>query len=235
MDFLDARGLGVRHVDEVVHRSRQTPSAAPGQAHGDETALAGQLQGLDDVGRPARGRDAHRDVTRAAVGLDLPAKHRLVAHVVADRRDHRRIRGEGDGRERGPVAPEAAHQLAREVLRVGGRSAVAEGEDPAAAAEAFRHAPTRRDEQARVGLEEALLEGDALGGQEPDRLVNAMALLLANQFQGEFLLGLQFAQRPLFPEPALDSPGTADARSLPMEVVLCRPREPQTACRQGWA
>ena len=60
--------------------------------------------------------------------------------------------GQRDGAEFGPLALEAADELGGEVLRVGGRAAVAAGQHLAAAGDAGQHAPARRGD----GLAERL-------------------------------------------------------------------------------
>src|SRR5262249_14946401 len=64
----------------------------------------------------------------------------------------------------------APDQLAGEVLRVGRGAAVAEREYLSAGAQALARAARHLEQQARVLVEEALLEGDALGG-DPANLV----------------------------------------------------------------
>ena len=69
----------------------------------------------------------------------------------------------------GPLAREAAHELGHEVLRVGRRAAVAEGEHPAAGEQALGHAPADLEQELRRARgEEALLEGDAVRDEPPD-------------------------------------------------------------------
>ena len=74
------------------------------------------------------------------------AKIDLVVVVVADGGEDRAVGGQRDRAESGPLALEAADELGREVLRIGGRAAVAAGQHLAAAGDAAdeRAAPQPR-------------------------------------------------------------------------------------------
>ena len=88
-----------------------------------------------------------------AEGAHLSRKHGFVAVVVGDGRENRRVGCECDARQRHAVGLEPADQLAREVLRVGGRTPIAAHENPAAALQRRDHAfgsfshDTREDER----------------------------------------------------------------------------------------
>ena len=68
--------------------------------------------------------------------LDLLGEDDVVAVVVADRGEDRGVDGQRDRRQARPLALEAADELGREMLRVGGRAAVAAGQHLAAAGDA---------------------------------------------------------------------------------------------------
>ena len=76
---------------------------------------------------------AKQHVARLAQGLDLAREQALVAVVVADGGEHRAVHGQRDGRQARAVEVEARHQLARDVLAIGGAATVAGQQDLVAA------------------------------------------------------------------------------------------------------
>src|SRR5690606_38142681 len=109
----------------------------------DEVALAGDLDGSDDVRRVSARRDRDEDVAFASERAHLAREHLLEGVVVGDRGEDRRIGGERDRGELGPLALVAADELGGQMLAVGGRSAVAADEDLAVGGERRRHALDR--------------------------------------------------------------------------------------------
>ncbi len=84
---------------------------------------------LESRSRCSRGRNANRDITGEAQGLDLPREQIVEAEVIADRGERRRIGGQGDGRHRPPLPALAVvpdDELGGDVLSRGGGAAVAE-------------------------------------------------------------------------------------------------------------
>ena len=131
------RGVMRRGVDaqEVIDARRQRAALAAGDADGDDAAGAARVDGAQDVGCVAAGRDREGDVAAAGERFDLLAEHLLVAEVVGDAGQRRAVRGQGDRRQRRAVEQVAVGELGRQVLRVGGAAAVAEEEQRATVAE----------------------------------------------------------------------------------------------------
>src|SRR5690606_29549785 len=82
--------------------------------------------------------------------------------VVADRGQRRSVRRKRDARERRPLALEAVQELGGKVLRVGGRAAVAAGENLALRAQRLGHAYGR---------------GGDRGGEEPVRVAKRLGVV----------------------------------------------------------
>ncbi len=113
---------------------RSSPMRPPPRARqgdDDHLALARGVDRRDDVAGVAatsRSPAARRPCARApAPALRTPARN----VVVGDRGQDRAVGGERDRRQLRALALEAADHFRREVLRVGGRAAVAAGEHPA--------------------------------------------------------------------------------------------------------
>jgi hypothetical protein len=79
-----------------------------------------------DVRGVAAGADAERDVAGRSERFDLALEDPVVAVVVADRGQNRRVGGERDGRPAASLAHVAADELGGQVLSVGGAATVAE-------------------------------------------------------------------------------------------------------------
>ena len=94
-------------------------------------------------GRSAARRDREEHVARRADRLDLSREHPVGPVVVGDRRQGRCVRGQRDRAHRRPrmVQRQRAHELRREVLRVGGAAAVAADEQRMAGSEPLDEQP----------------------------------------------------------------------------------------------
>ena len=150
LDPVHAVGL---HDEAVLHvgRAAHLPAVVAGQPDGDEPAGAGLGEGGEDVGRAPAGGEPERHVTRRGVGDELPGEHQLEPHVVAQRRQHRRVVDETASRE-GAAAGRSGEQRG-ERRRVGRAAAVAEGEQSPSSVERFSHGVGCRGD--RVGWSRA--------------------------------------------------------------------------------
>src|SRR4051794_41786405 len=96
-----------------------------------QAATARLPERLEHAERVAARREREEDVAAPPVGDDLAREDGLCADVVGDGGDDRRVGGEG---ERGPRGPAAGGRGGGggggPVPRVGGRAAVAEGQQP---------------------------------------------------------------------------------------------------------
>ncbi len=135
MRAVDVRG----HAQARAPRPRPSrPPRRAGQAPGPGAALPRRAMPRTTFGASPRGADADDDVAGPAERLDLAREDLLEGEVVGDGREGRGVGRQGDGRQRPSVPAEAAHQLGREVLRVGGAAAVAEDDQLAAGLEGRR-------------------------------------------------------------------------------------------------
>ena len=147
--FLDPRGALVR-VRTGGHRRRASSCADPAAV----LARSARRRASRARARPRSRRPRCRELPeveiasstspRGAQRAHLLGEHLLERVVVGDRGQDRGVGGERDRRQLGPLALEAADHLGGEVLRVGGGSAVAAGEDLAVGEQASRSSPPRR-------------------------------------------------------------------------------------------
>jgi len=120
--FLHVGGLDGGDDDRAV-RDLLHPPVVAGEGHRDSSAGLGLLHGEDDVLGVARGGQSDEHVALLADALDLPLEDYVVAVVVADRGDRRDV-GQAHAGERGALHHVPAGELGRDVLGVGGRTAV---------------------------------------------------------------------------------------------------------------
>ena len=161
MDLLDAGRARVRHAQmDVPGRQKFTDAAAALAGEGDHAhlALVRGLDGGDHVARVAGRRDPEQHVALGAERPHLLREYLLERVVVGDRREQRRVGGQGDRRQLRPLPLEAADQLRGKVLRVGRRPAVAVREDLAVGEQALGEdgggaRDLRRERLAGLGLE----------------------------------------------------------------------------------
>jgi hypothetical protein len=85
-------------------------------------------------------------------------EHGVVAEIVGHGRQDRGVGGEGNGGPGGAFLEVAPHELRREVLRIRGGTAVAEGEHLAAGTQGIGDATADREYETGVGLEIAPLQ-----------------------------------------------------------------------------
>src|SRR2546421_2894963 len=95
-----------------------------------DTLTLGRLEGPNEVGRTAAGRDADKEIAWPGQGLNLPGKDPLEAHVVCPARQHRSVCRERQCSEARPILPlEFPDQFTHKVLTVGCATAVAAHHD----------------------------------------------------------------------------------------------------------
>src|SRR4051795_2190291 len=118
VDLLDPGGPARWDGDDVVGQLPGRARFCAGQRHRRRAAAAADLEAADDVRRlPARG-DPDDEIARSSERLDLATEQVLVAEVVGDAGDDRRVDRQGDGAERSAVDGVPTDQLAGEALRV---------------------------------------------------------------------------------------------------------------------
>jgi hypothetical protein len=123
--LLDPRRDVRRHRHTGVAARDEGRAARAGEPDHAHPSPARGLDGEHHVLRRAARRDRDQHVARAAERLDLAREHLLVAVVVRDRGQRRRVGGERDPGERPALEHEPPDQLGGDVLRVGGAAAVA--------------------------------------------------------------------------------------------------------------
>src|SRR5690606_8342126 len=115
--LLNARRVGARRdAQRDVGRRGEVTAGAARQPHHRDAARAARVYGLQHARRAAARRDRERDVAALAERLDLANEHLLVAVVVGDGRQRRRVGGERDGRDGGPILLQTADELGGDVL-----------------------------------------------------------------------------------------------------------------------
>src|SRR5215471_8245971 len=147
--LLDPLGVAAGNDDRAVHQ-RDERSALTEESQGPHLHPPGGLDRPDHVFGVPAGADTDEDISRLAVRLKLPLEHALEARVVGVGGQDRRVGGQRQSRQGGPLAMrmKAADELGRHVLAIRGASAVAAQEDLVAA-------PERGDEHLR-GLKDPL-------------------------------------------------------------------------------
>jgi hypothetical protein len=160
MDLLDPRGRIARYVDVHVSRVGGRTTIPPGHRNRAQAARPRGFERLDHARRAAAGRDAERDIARAAQRLDLPDEHAIKAVVVGHRRQDARIRRQRDCGDGGAFALEPVHQLRRHVLRIRRAPAVAKNQQLPAPRLRFANQFRRFDHRAQISLRHALVQPD---------------------------------------------------------------------------
>ena len=160
----------IRQVRSAGTRISMSPSAsAPGdraavaarERHDPHAALVRGVNRAHDVLRVARRRDREQHVRRLAERAHLLREDFDERVVVCDRRQRRAVRRQCDGGQPGTLQLEPIEQLAREVLRVGCRAAVAAAQDLAVLEQAARHRRGRGGDRGREP-DRGLLRRDAV-------------------------------------------------------------------------
>src|SRR5690348_9411483 len=93
--FLDARSRGRRHIDEDVGYVFQLAAALAGEGdrvHRERLCLFARLH---DVRRIAGGGEREEDAAGLGERLDLAREHDVVAVIVPERGEDRRVRRQG--------------------------------------------------------------------------------------------------------------------------------------------
>src|SRR2546430_2139820 len=135
--LLDARGGPGRNAQTEIAQSAHLAAVGTRQSDDRHSFVARGLDRLQHVLAVAARRQRHENIALAAVGTDFTREHLVVAIVVADRGQRRRIRVKGQGRERFGVAEESSGELGDDVLRIGCRAAVAAHEQAPARGHRF--------------------------------------------------------------------------------------------------
>ena len=122
----------------------QFASAAPAQCYANHAPAFRFRNCLQDARGIPRARYADENVARRSERRHLSCEHGVISVVIRPRCQDRRISGQSHTREPHPRRFEAAHELCRQVLRIGCGPAVAADED-------FPTLPKRVDEQSGGG------------------------------------------------------------------------------------
>jgi len=132
MRLLNARQIARGNFKQEVSRLGDQSSPLSRKRNRDGTNLARRLESEEDVSAVAGGGDGHDNIPLSREGLHLALKDVLVAVIVAGGGEDRRIGGERDGGDAGPVVAKTHDKLSIQVLRVRRAAAVAAPEDLAA-------------------------------------------------------------------------------------------------------
>jgi len=69
------------------------PAFGAGKSDGAQSLMVRRLEGSDDIRRAARGRNADENIASLSEASNLTREDVLVAIIVTDRRQYKRIRG----------------------------------------------------------------------------------------------------------------------------------------------
>jgi hypothetical protein len=127
--LLDVHGNGGGDDDVVVTEGAHLAAIVTREADGGDVHFFGLVEGLENVGRVARGGDAEEDVAGLAEGFELAGEEVVEAEVVAGSGEDGGVGGEGDGAECRAIDGEADNELGDEVLGVGSGATVTGDEE----------------------------------------------------------------------------------------------------------
>src|SRR3569833_1735112 len=140
------------HVDHQrhVHTFRADAAVTSEQTDAAHTERACAFHRRDHEKRKTRKKKDHQHNARTRERLQLPGEYLLETVGVADGGERRGVGGERDGRITAPLFFKTPRELGREVLRVGGRTAVAADEESVARCEGLAE---QRDRLVQLGRE----------------------------------------------------------------------------------
>src|SRR5688500_2427735 len=167
VELLDRRGRRAGAREAVVAQLGQRVGSGTRQGPDGHPALRRGPGRREHVGTRPRGGERDEHVSPAAVGAHLAGEALLVAVVVCDRGEARRVAVEADRAERLALALVASDELRGEVLRLGGAAAVAHREQAATLEQAGSQALPPPGEPLELSLEPAervVQRGEVLGG-----------------------------------------------------------------------
>jgi hypothetical protein len=153
VDFLNERGLGRGNSNSHVREKTEPGWLAPGQGNDGHATLTSLAGGLDDVWRLAAGAESHQHIPLVTERGDLSLEDRLVAVIVGDRGQDRRVRRQCQHRPRLSFAPEAPDELAGKMLGLGRAAAIPADQDQMAARESIDDDCGRAGDLVTVGRE----------------------------------------------------------------------------------
>ena len=154
VDFLDERGLGRGNGNSDVREKTKPGWLAPGQGNDGHATLAGLASGIDHIRRLAAGADTDQHITLVTERGDLSREDRLVAIVVGDGGQDRRVRGQCQHRPRLSLSPEATDQLAGKMLGFGRAAAIPADHDKMAGREGVGDDRGRAGDLVTIGCEQ---------------------------------------------------------------------------------
>jgi hypothetical protein len=130
--LLYALGVAAGHDERQVAERRNAPAVAPQQPDDPQALFARLLTGNHNILRRARSCDRHERIAAPAKRFDLPREYIRKPCVVRNRSQHAAVGRKRKGGERAPPLPrKLIDELARDVLRIGRRAAIAaEQESP---------------------------------------------------------------------------------------------------------
>src|SRR5579872_789722 len=163
MHLLNDRRIPVGPEQYEVGDSRDGSAAVSGERHGHRVAALGFLERKHDVLRRAAGGKADDDVAWLHERFDLPFEHAIVAVVVADCGDRRRIDRKRFAVQTGTLAQESPAQFRGHVLRLGGAAAVAHPQNLVAATQRLDHCV--RDRFTLPAIMRRVVDAAAVGKQ----------------------------------------------------------------------
>jgi len=135
---LNTAEVSVVDQNAVLGKFGKSPAAVRSQADGLQVVIVGPLKRLDDVGAVAADAHAQQQIPRCSEVDQLLDEHIVVAHIVAQRGQVRRVVVEAqDTKAPGPAEARAFAEVHGEVARVGGAAAVAACEERPAVLASF--------------------------------------------------------------------------------------------------
>lgn len=179
MNFLHERRAALRHDQRILTMCGHGAAASSAQPHSDQSHLPRHAQGLAHVVTVARSGDADQHVARTAQSLYLFAENLPERVVIADRRQGRRVRGQGNGRQWRALHQEAVDQFRREMLGISRAAPVAAEKNLAAVHQAPGHDFGRFGNEPGMLREKAFAQSGACVGMIHDYLPDVVCHLFS--------------------------------------------------------
>ena len=136
------RGVSSEGARNTVSAASATaPPARAGERFGGHAEVSRGLQGPHHVGRATGGAQTQHQVRGTGKCLDFPGEDLLEIYIVGHGGEHRRGRGQRQGRKTAAIASEAVHQFTGQVLGIGLGAPVTQQQDLAPGLKAGRPLP----------------------------------------------------------------------------------------------
>ena len=178
---------GVASLGTTKASSAAAASAPPDPPHRPTVSTPSVPCRLDrpqHVGRIAAGADGDQKIAAPRQRLDLPRENPIESRIVADTRQHRRIRGQSEGSQGASIPLEPIDELRRQMLSIRGAPAVSTEQDFSPSSEHVCHASSHCRDACCIFPAERQRERGALLEHRPDTLFHSFLRIAAGRFTG---------------------------------------------------